>query len=577
MHRNRTTRRLLPWALVITLGLVAVTTGSGQPPDPKSPTPADLDKSGAVVVPLGGLRSFDPKLKGGVPPTDILNSREDVLGARPDPNDPTKLLLTGKTAGLSQLTIVQKDAPPLKFDVVVKPDLAQLRKLIRDTVPTASVTVEPGLGNVIVLSGYVTSPSDADIVQRLANSAVGGANANVINAVQIGGVQQVQIDVVVASVDRNQLRSRGFDFALPGRGSFSFSSLVSGLLGVQSAGGVTTATFSPDSNFQFAVVPNRFFGALRALRTEGVAKFLAEPRVVTQTGRPAFFRAGGQQAIISGSSGITGPGVTLQPFGTELTVVPIVYGNGLIWLDINPRITAVSQGLGITINGSSSPGFTEQSVQSTVLLESGQTFAIGGLIQNSVNASASKVPVLGDLPFAGTYFSRVEHTVRESELVILVTPRLVHPMDQCQGPKRLPGQETRSPDDYELFLENVLEAPRGQRKVWNGKCYNAPYKSDPTAAKYPCIGGACASPLPGTAGALIAPQYGSHSLPTTAPGQPPVAPTAPVRTGAAPAAPAPETPAPVPMTLPPVGGATPAEPAPVQLPPLPPVGGSPVP
>lgn len=580
MHRNRKPRRLLPWALVLTLGLVAVTTGNGQPPDPKNPPqPAALDKSGAVVVPLGGLVAFDPK--AATPITDILISNDAVLKAVTDPGDPTKLLLTGKLAGLSQLTVLQKDRPPLKFDVVVKPDLAQLRKLIRDTVPTASVNVEPGIGSVIVLSGYVTSPQDAEIVARLANSAVGGNNNNVINAVQIGGVQQVQIDVVVASVDRNQLRSRGFDFALPGRGSFSFSSLVSGLLGAQTAA-AGVPTFGGDANFQFAVVPNRFFGALRALRTEGVAKFLAEPRVVTQTGRPAFFRAGGQQAVIGPAAGINGPGVQLVPFGTELTVVPIVYGNGMIWLDINPRITAVSQGLGITLNGSSTPGFSEQTVQSTVLLESGQTFAIGGLIQTSTNASASRIPMLGDLPFTGTFFSRVDYTTRESELVILVTPRLVHPMDPCQAPKRLPGQETRTPDDYELFLENVLEVPRGQRKVWNGKCYNAPYKSDPTAAKYPCIGGVCTGPngtcLPGNAaGALIAPQYGAPAHGALLPGSPsmpsqlPAGPTTP-----APAALKPEAPAALPAVLPPAGGA-PADPAPVALPPLPPVGGSPVP
>ncbi|HEY1192331.1 MAG TPA: hypothetical protein VGE74_32200, partial [Gemmata sp.] len=524
MHRNRKPQRLLPWALVLTLGLVAVTTGTGQPPDPKNPPQsAALDKSGAIVVPLGGLVAFDPKATN--PISDILISNDTVLKAVTDPGDPKKLLLTGKVSGLSQLTVLQKDLPPLKFDVVVKPDLAQLRKLIRDTVPTSNVSVEPGIGNVIVLSGYVTSPQDADIVQRLANSAVGGVNNNVINAVQVGGVQQVQIDVVIASVDRNQLRSRGFDFALPGRGSFSFNSLVSGLLGVQTAGTTTTLTISPDANMQFAVVPNRFFGALRALRTEGVAKFLAEPRVVTQTGRAASFRAGGQQAILSATSGITGPGVTLVPFGTELEVVPIVYGNGMIWLDIQPRITAVNQGLGITVNGASSPGFTEQTVRSTVLLESGQTFAIGGLIQNSTGATAQKVPVLGDLPFAGTYFSRVDYTVRESELVILVTPRLVHPMDPCQAPKRLPGQETRTPDDYELFLENVLEVPRGQRKVWNGKCYNAPYKCGPTANQYPCIGGACTGPnggcLPGNAaGTLMNAQYGAPPAPLLIPGAP---------------------------------------------------------
>jgi len=557
--------------MILTLGLLAMTNSSAQPPDPKTPPSVAVDKTGALIVPLGGVVSFDPGLK--LPPTDILVSREDILGVRLDPNDPKKLLLTGRTAGLSQLTIVQKDLPPLKFDVVVQPDLALLRNLIRRTVPTANVDIQPGIGNVIILSGYVTSPQDADLIARMANSAVGGQPNNVINAIQVGGIQQVQIDVVVASVDRNQLRQRGFDFALPGAGNgTSFSSLVSGLLGAQTQTGAAP-TFSSAANLQLAFIPAKFFAALQALRTEGVAKFLAEPRVVTQTGRPAFFRAGGQQAILSGTSGITGPGVQLVPFGTELEVVPIVYGNGMIWLDINPRITAVNQALGITVAGATSPGFSEQSVRSTVLLESGQTFAIGGLIQTSVSGTANKVPVLGDLPFTGTLFSSISYQTRETELVILVTPRLVAPMDQCQAPKRLPGQETRTPDDYELFLENVLELPRGQRKVWNGKCYNAPYKCDPTIGKYPCVGNACTGPngtcLPAPAFSPVIGTHGPAAL--AAPAIPP---------GGASALPAVMPPAAPPASLPafPGTGSTGgSDSGPVILPPPPPVSGLPVP
>jgi pilus assembly protein CpaC len=553
--------------------MLGTLSGRAQPPDPKMPPPTvQVDKTGALIVPLGGLVSFDPGLKE--PPTDILVSREDVLGVRLDPNDPKKLLLTGKAAGLSTLTIVQKGLPPLRFDVIVQPDLALLRNLIKRTVPTSNVEVQPGVGNVIILSGYVTSPQDADIISRLANSAVGGQANNVINAIQIGGVQQVQIDVVIASVDRNQLRARGFDFIFPGAGNgTSFSSLISGLLGNQGGMGATGGpTFSSNANLQLAVTPDKFFAALQALRTEGVAKFLAEPRVVTQTGRPAFFRAGGQQAIVSGTSGITGPGVQLVPFGTELEVVPIVYGNGQIWLDINPRVTAVNQGLGITIGGTVSPGFSEQQVRSTVLLESGQTFALGGLIQNTVQASANKVPFVGDLPFVGPAFSSVNFQQRESELVILVTPRLVHPMDQCQTPKRLPGQETRTPDDYELFLENILEAPRGQRKVWNGKCYNAAYKCDPTIGKYPCAGNVCYGPngtcLPAPGPVVPAPGLMPKPVGTT---------TLPDGTAVAPGPmPAPDSPPAALPALPAIPGApVGSSPEPVIIPPLPPVGGSP--
>lgn len=577
MHPKRTARRLMPWAIVLTIGLLATVSGRAQPPDLKAAPPVKVDaKTGVLIVPLGGTVTFEPKeLKGA--PTGILVTNDNVLIARLDPDNPRRLFLTGKTGGQTQLTIEQKDLPPVKYEVLVEPDLALLRTVIKRTVPTSNVEVLPGVGNSIIVSGYVTSPQDADIVARLVNSAVGANVSNVINALQIGGVQQVQIDVVIASVDRNTLRSRGFDFAVPGRGSLSFSSVISGLLGVQTGTSGTAPTFSPSANLQLAVLPNRFFGALQALRTEGVAKFLAEPRVVTQTGRPAFFRAGGQQAILSATSGITGPGVQLVPFGTELEVVPIVYGNNMIWLDINPRITAVNQGLGITVNGATSPGFSEQSVRSTVLLESGQTFAIGGLIQTTVQATATKVPIFGDLPFVGTIASSLSYQTRESELVILVTPRLVHPMDPCQSPKRLPGQETRTPDDYELFLENVLEAPRGQRRVWNGKCYNAVYKCGPTLNQFPCAGNICTGPngtcLPTPLSG--APITGPAMMPPPgmpAPGVMPK-PVIPGGTSSAPTSP----PAVLPGTSVGFPMSSASEPGIIPLPPLPPVSGSPAP
>lgn len=561
MHPKLNSRRLLLGSVVLVAGMSYAVSYGQQPIAPAVPPVAgvvQMDKSGALLVPLGGLVTFDPKLdpKKDIL-TDIIVAREDILAVRLDPANPGKLLMTGRIAGLTQLILVVKDKPRMVYDVLVQPDLNLLRGLIKRTVPTAAVEVQPGVGNVIIMSGYASSPQDADILERLAISAVGNAQ-NVINAVQVGGGQQVQIDVVVASVDRTMLRQRGFDFAVRGT-SFSFSSIVSGLF----SGGLNTDILQTGGNMLFrGGVPAQFLGALQALRNEGIAKFIAEPRVVTQTGRPAFFRAGGQQAIISGTSGITGPGVQLVPFGTELEVLPIVYGNGMIWLEINPRISAVSQALGIRIGSTVSPGFTEQQVRAAVMLESGQTFAIGGLIQNSVQASSSKVPVLGDLPFVGPAFSTLSHETRESELVILVTPRIVAPMNCDQVPGRLPGRETRSPDDYELFLENILEAPRGQRKVWNNRCYNAAWKSSPTACQYPCAGnlngpncanGNCAG---GNLGII-----GPNGVGMANPGMYQIGAAAPVSTLP-----------PVPMTLPPVP--QPQSANPVSLPAVPgaPVG-----
>ncbi|MBN9523843.1 hypothetical protein J0H58_35925 [bacterium] len=578
MHPTATPRRPLLWGLVLTAGIAGLV--HAQPPglpalpaaavqdkdkvDPKAQPPKDRDtgvpevridpRTNALIIPVGGFVRFDGKLPDI--PADILVSREDFVQVRTDPNNPKVLLLTGRAPGLAQITLLFKDRPRQTYDVVVQPDFELLRTIIRRTAPTANVEVTPGLGNTLILSGYVTTPQEADTINRLAISQVGGNPQNVINMLQIGGVQQVQIDVVIASVDRSEIRSRGFDFAVSGT-SVTFSSLVSGLLTPPTGFGSGTVAFSPNANLQLGVAPAGFFSALQALRTEGLAKFLAEPRVVTQSGRPAQFLAGGRQAVLGPASGINGPGVVFEQVGTQLNVVPIVMGNGKVWLEVQPSIRTVNQGLGIQTTFGTTPGFTENSIQVAVELESGQTFAIGGLIQNSVQASANKVPVLGDLPFVGTGFSSVRYEERESELVILVTPRLVHPMDCNQVPRRLPGRETRSPDDYELFLENILEAPRGQRKVWNGRCYNAAWKCDPSAAVFPCAGNVCYGPngtlLPGAAcgaAGCAAPAPGHHGQAIRLTPAPAVAPAAaaaaPVTTPVTPAS-APVTPASAPV------------------------------
>jgi len=346
MHPNRYARRTVLWGTILAAGL-CVTASYGQEPKlPAAPT-AKVDATGAVLVPLSGLVSFDPGVKDVL--TDVIVSNEDVVQVKVDPTNPRLLLLTGRTTGLAQMTLTFKDSPKKTYEIVVQPDLNLLRNIIRRTLPTAQVEVSPGVGRVIILSGYVTSPLDADVVTRIAINAAGGNATSVINAVQVGGVQQVQIDVVIARVNRRLARSRGFDFSYQGK-SFRFDSIVSGLLGI-------TGNFTGGNLLFSKTSGDPFFAALQALRQEGIVKFIAEPRVVTQTGRPAFFRSGGQQPVISQTSGITGPGSQLIPFGTELEVLPIVYGNGQIWLEINPRITTPNQGLAIQIGTTSTPGF----------------------------------------------------------------------------------------------------------------------------------------------------------------------------------------------------------------------------
>src|SRR5207247_2600861 len=129
-----------------------------------------------------------------------------------------------------------------------------------------------------------------------------------------------------------------------------------------------------------------------------------------------------------------------------------------------------------------------QRVRTSVEIEDGQTFAIGGLIQNRIQGNIRRTPILGDLPFIGAAFVSTRFEEQEEELVVLVTPHLVDPMDCSQLPHYLPGQETRSPDDFELFLEGILEAPRGSRKVCPERVYRPAYLSSPSVQKFPCCG-----------------------------------------------------------------------------------------
>src|SRR5262249_2853749 len=162
--------------------------------------------------------------------------------------------------------------------------------------------------------------------------------------------------------------------------------------------------------------------------------------------------------------------------------LPIVLGNGKIHLEVEPEVSALDAANGTNISGAVVPGRVTRRVHTSVELEDGQTFVIGGLIQRTEAAATRKAPVLGDLPYLGVLFRSLSHQENEEELVILVTVNLVDAMDCSQLPKVLPGEETRRPDDFELFLEGILEAPRGPRDVCQN-VYTAAWKNSPSATR----------------------------------------------------------------------------------------------
>ncbi len=506
MHPTTPARKVL-WAVLAALPLCLPLAPPSRAQDVK---PAQPQPTGTLIVPIGGTQRLQMTKKQVI--SKAVNNNEAVLRVSAVYGDPTTILLSGLEPGVAIVRLIDEAGKEENFQIVVQLDVEYLKSLLKRAVPTSNIDPIPGANNTIILNGSVQRADDIEVALRIAQSIVLGPD-RIINHLRIDGVQQVQLCVTVAAVSRQDFRALAFNFLYSGRDTF-FGSTVGqavvnpatlGVGGVLTAGGV--AIGSPGTpggapvNAFFGVIGNgaTFLGFLQALRNEEVTKLLAEPRLVTISGKPASFLSGGEQAVPV-PAGLGQVGVQFEEFGTRLNFLPIVLGDGRIHLEVEPEVSSLNQAFGTSIQGTVVPGRTTQRVHTTVDIEPGQTLVIGGLIQHDVNGNTQKVPVLGDLPYIGAAFRTVSYTEQESELLVLVTPHLVDPMSCDQLPKLLPGMETRSPDDCELFLEGILEAPRGPRTPWQGGHYEAPYKNSPSAAQFPCAGGACAGGSCGSGG-----------------------------------------------------------------------------
>jgi pilus assembly protein CpaC len=500
MHPTKAvpTRRF--WSLLFSLvcGLVAAGPARAQE---AVPGPAAVPMApGAIIVPVNGTKMVEMSTKLLIREVRVENPK--IVRVQTLLENPRAVLLTGISPGTTRVWLTDEKKNTETFEVVVpsgeevaaREAARRLLDLIRRTVPTAAVDVVVSGGNTFILTGTVQQAESVRILIETAKSVLPGAQ--VINALRIGGVQIVELDVVVAAVNRSEARSMGFNFQINRENYFVSNVLGGGTIAAAIAPALTGGNASlagvPNTSFGFVADKTGFVGFLEALRTERLAKFHACPRLATLSGKPAYLLSGGEVPVLT-ASGLGAPDVEYKKFGTVVEFLPMVLGDK-IYLEVRPTVSQPNAGLGINIGGATPTtvtGFDTRSVQSSIILEDGQTLAIGGLIQTRVNGGTTKVPVLGDLPFLGAAFRTVSYEESEEELLILVTPRLVDPMACNQLPKFLPGQETRSPDDFELFLEGILEAPRGGREVYPGGRYQPAYLNSPTAGQYPCAGGNC--------------------------------------------------------------------------------------
>jgi pilus assembly protein CpaC len=254
----------------------------------------------------------------------------------------------------------------------------------------------------------------------------------------VPGEQQVMLKVRVAELSRTAIRKMNAQLTVN-----------SGNLSLSTATGIS-AVFSSVLNAEDVTL------ALTAVNTTGYTKVLAEPNLVTLNGQPASFLAGGEFPVPTavGIGGVSGVNTQFRSFGAQLTFTPTIIDKDRIRLAVAPSVSSIN-----TANSVNNiPGLNTRSVSTTVDLRVGQWLAIAGLLQTSQNGTKTRVPFVGDIPVVGALFGSATSQNDETELIVLVSPELVHPLDAQETPLLLPGMEIAEPSDAAFFLGGAYVA-----------------------------------------------------------------------------------------------------------------------
>jgi pilus assembly protein CpaC len=377
---------------------------------------------------------------------------------------PRLIYIFGKVPGETSLYAVDAEQHVItNKSVVVKRDLARLQAAIDQLVPDGSVGVKAVDGS-IVLTGHVTTPAEAEDARRIARPFVTD-DKQLINHIAVDAPDQVNLHVRVAEVQHNVVKELGINWDALGRfGNFALG-FATGSPVINSAGqfivrnpGIGGTTDSGVFGFNTSNVSIN--SVIDALNQNGLVNILAEPNLTAVSGETASFLAGGEFPIPvpqSGSGGSQTITVQYKPFGVALAFTPVILANGRISLRVRPEVSQVSSTGQVQINGFNIPALTTRRAETTIELGSGQTFAIGGLLQNNIADTVNKVPGLGELPVLGPLFRSTQFQRNESELVILVTPYLVRPVSTQK--LATPSDGYKPPTDLDMALRGITQRP----------------------------------------------------------------------------------------------------------------------
>ena len=362
------------------------------------------------------------------------------------------------------VTVVKDDA----IDDQRRLEYGELERMINEMFPNSRIQLFP-VADKLIIRGQARDEEEAVQIMSLIRQngggsqplGIGGAGnltaqgaaaepfpdasqipqATVINMLEIPGEKQVMLKVRIAELQRSALREIGADFDLDIK-EFMLESVLSGGGNLMATGTFTDGGFEVVLNF---------------LMTNGSAKILAEPNLVTLSGHPATFLSGGEYPVPTavGVGGVGAVSTSFKSFGTQLTFTPTVLDRDRIRLHVVPTFSTVNPDISVGAAGIN--GFNTRTVSTTVDLREGQVLAIAGLLQEQQRGDNARVPYLGDIPAVGNLLADRSISRDETELLIVVSPELVHPLEPEHAPTLLPGMEVTEPDDHEFFWRGYIE------------------------------------------------------------------------------------------------------------------------
>ena len=367
----------------------------------------------------------------------------------------------GKKVGTTSLTLYDRRNTLIAVvDISVGPDVITLRRQLSELMPGDKIGARMS-NDSIVLDGIVSSGPAADRAVQIAETYAPG---KVVNLMSVGSSQQVMLEVRFSEVKRSALKQIGVGlFVQGGSGNFGGVSGNGASLTPNSAGNGVLKLGSITDSFgilsrSFKILGGDIAAALDALETKGAVTTLAEPTLVALSGETASFLAGGEFPIpvSQGNSGNSGSGggsnisVEFKPFGVSLAFTPTVLADGVINLVVAPEVSSIDRSASIVVNGLSIPGLQTRRAKTTVELRDGESFAMAGLLRKDFSDTVRQFPILGSIPIIGSLFRSTGFQKDETELVIIVTPRLVRPVPA--GALKVPTDRVNPPNEADLFL-----------------------------------------------------------------------------------------------------------------------------